>query len=81
MGKRPLISALEIGQAERYMFRIGITSQSNSEDAPAFPFIFDAIMGFGLNRNDHFDALLGMDILRHCTFQIDRNFARLRFRY
>ena len=68
-GKRPLGSAQGEGQAERYLFRIGV--QPNTE-APVFPFVFDDIIGFELSDSFQFEALLGMDILRQCDFAMSR---------
>jgi hypothetical protein len=69
-GKRPLQSAHGLGQAERFFFRIGI--YPDQADANSFPYIFDDIFGFCLTGSEHFDALIGMDILSQCDFSINR---------
>ncbi len=69
-GKRPLGSAQGEGQAERYLFRIGLHPPS---EAPTFPFIFEDISGFELAETFIFDALIGMDILAQCDFDMRRN--------
>lgn len=70
VGKRPLVSALQIAQADRYMFRLGFDLPDSG--GPAFPYIFPAVMGFGLVPTEHFDVLIGMDILRVCDLTILR---------
>jgi hypothetical protein len=69
-GKRPIGSAQGDGQADRYLFRVGL--HPTSEVSTGFPFVFDAVMGFGLNDSFRLDALLGMDILSQCDFRMDR---------
>jgi hypothetical protein len=68
-GKRPLGSAQGEGQAERYLFRIGMLPPS---DGPSFPYVFDDVIGFELAGTFQFDALLGMDLLRQCDFAVCR---------
>lgn len=71
LGKRPLASAQGEGQSERCAFRIGLTPD---EDAtPAFPFVFEDVIGFELANSFTFAALIGMDILRQCDLSIDRS--------
>lgn len=69
-GKRPLGSAQGLGQAERYLFRVGLRL---SPDGPAFPYLFDDVSGFELSESFQLDALIGMDILRQCDFAMSRN--------
>ncbi len=69
-GKRPLQSAHGLGQAERFFFRTGIYPDDASPNS--LPFIFDDLFGFGLMGAEHFDALIGMDILSQCEFSMDR---------
>ena len=64
-GKRPLGSAQGEGLAERYLFRIAIDI---SLPGPAFPFVFEDIIGFELKDSFQLDALIGMDVLGHCNF-------------
>jgi hypothetical protein len=73
MGKRPLGSAHGDGQAERYLFRVGLHSTGAVQEASSFPYTFEAIMGFGLTGSFRLDALLGMDILSQCDLQMDRS--------
>ncbi len=73
LGKRPIGSAQGEGQADRYMFRIGLRPPNfDWDDAPNLPYLFDAIMGFGLGSGFKFEVLLGMDILSQCDFRMDR---------
>ena len=69
-GKRPLSSAQGEGQAERYLFRIGLMP-STEQGVPAFPFVFDEVIG--LTNAFQFDALLGMDILSQCDLELRRD--------
>jgi hypothetical protein len=79
LGKRPLTSAQGLGQAERYAFRIGLQPDAEAT-APAFPFIFDEVIGIELTNAFEFEALIGMDILRQCDFEMLRDgLCRLRF--
>lgn len=72
-GKRPLSSAQGEGQAERYLFRIGLTPDAEAGSTPSFPFIFEEVMGFELTNAFQFEALLGMDILGRCDFTTKRD--------
>jgi hypothetical protein len=71
-GKRPIGSAQGEGQAERYLFRIGLSPDRHDDPAPAFPFVFDEVIGFELANSFQFEALLGMDILGRCDFTMHR---------
>jgi hypothetical protein len=42
-------------------------------NAPAFPYVFDEVIGFELTNSFQFDALLGMDILSQCDLRLDRD--------
>jgi hypothetical protein len=76
-GKRPLSSAQGEGQAERYLFRIALTPPT---DGPTFPYVFDDVSGFELTDSFQLDALIGMDILSQCDFEMQRNgLCRLHF--
>lgn len=78
LGKRPLSSAQGEGQAERYLFRFAL--QTSTNNAPAFPFMFEEVIGFELTDSFQFDALIGMDILSQCDFEMLRNgMCRLTF--
>lgn len=72
LGKRPLTSAQGQGQVERVAFRVGL-SPSDSPAAPAFPFVFDEVIGLELTNAFEFGALIGMDILRQCDFAMTRD--------
>jgi gag-polyprotein putative aspartyl protease len=77
LGKRVLGSAQGEGMAERYIFRIGLHPAT---DQPAFPFIFQEIVGFELTDSFQFDALIGMDILSQCDFSMSQSrLCRLSF--
>jgi hypothetical protein len=71
-GKRPIGSIQGEGQAERYLFRIGLTPHRD-DSPPAFPFIFEEVPGFELGNSFQFEALLGMDILERCDFSMRRD--------
>ena len=77
LGKRPLTSAQGEGQVERYAFRIGLKSAGGT---PSFPFVFDEVIGIELTNSFAFDALLGMDILGQCDFEMWRD-GRCRLRF
>lgn len=72
MGKRPLKSAQGEGQVERYAFRVGFWPD-RAEPGPAFPFVFDEVIGIELTNAFEFNALLGMDILSQCDFAMQRS--------
>jgi hypothetical protein len=77
-GKRPLISARGEIQVERYLFRVGL-AVTQDKDVPAFPYIFEETLGFELGELSPFgdgrsiDAVLGMDVLRQCDFEMRRD--------
>ena len=71
IGKRPIGSAQGEGQAERFLFRIGLMPDHRAEDPPSFPFIFDELIE--LTNAFQFQALIGMDILAQCDFASDRD--------
>ncbi|MBX3560813.1 MAG: aspartyl protease family protein [Sphingomonas sp.] len=73
LGKRPLKSAQGLGQVERYAFRIGFKPDQASSSSPAFPFVFDEVIGIELTDTFEFNALIGMDILRQCDFSMSRD--------
>ncbi len=78
LGKRPLSSAQGEGQAERYLFRFAL--EAPIDGIPAFPFVFEEIIGFELTDSFQFDALIGMDILNQCDFEMLRGgMCRLTF--
>jgi hypothetical protein len=69
-GKRPIGSAQGEGQAERYLFRIGVHGDGGS---PTLPYVFDDVIGFELVDSFRFDALIGMDILKQCDLELRRD--------
>jgi hypothetical protein len=71
-GKRPLGSAQGEGQAERYLFRIGLLADE-ADTGPAFPFVFEEVIGFELANSFQYEALLGMDILSQCDLEMRRD--------
>ena len=73
LGKRPLKSAQGEGQVERYAFRVGLPTPANSDDSPAFPFVFDEVIGIDLRAAFEFGALIGMDIISQCDLRIRRD--------
>jgi hypothetical protein len=79
-GKKPIGTAQGEGQAERYMFRVGLCAPTAQNEPPAFPYVFDDVNGFELTATFQFDALLGMDILNQCSFSMRPNgTCRLEF--
>ena len=73
LGKRPLTSAQGQGQVERYAFRVGLRVDSGSPASPTFPYVFEEVIGIELTNAFEFDALLGMDILGQCDFEMLRD--------
>lgn len=69
VGRRPLMSAQGLGFGERYLFRVGVRT---SDDPAAYPFVFEEVMGFELVDGTNLDAVLGMDILSQCDFEMKR---------
>lgn len=70
IGKRPLGYARGEMQVDRFIFRIGLQPDG---DAPAFPFMFEEMIGFELSDAFSLDALIGMDILRRCDLSVRRD--------
>jgi len=71
LGKRPLASAHGEGQSERVALRLALPDESSP--APAFPFVFDEVIGIELGNAFSFDALIGMDVLRQCDLHMERS--------
>jgi hypothetical protein len=80
LGKRPLTSAQGEGQVERYAFRVGLRPDHLPSTPPEFPFVFEEVIGIELTNAFEFDALLGMDILGRCDFNMDRS-GRCRLQF
>lgn len=72
LGKRPLKSAQGEGQIERFAFRVGLRDPKHSDTLPAFPFVFDEVIGIDLRAAFEFQALIGMDILSQCDLNLSR---------
>jgi hypothetical protein len=80
LGKRPLTSAQGQGQVERLAFRVGVERDLGPTQTPTFPFVFEEVIGIELTNAFEFGALLGMDILGQCSFEMRRNgYCRLEF--
>ena len=73
LGKRPLRSAQGEGQVEHYAFRVGLIPGPSHSEVPAFPYIFEEVIGIELTNAFEFNALIGMDILHQCDFTSARN--------
>lgn len=69
VGKRPVGTAGGLILVDRYLFRIGFAT------AGGLPFIFDEIAGFELVEMTNFEAVLGMDVLGRCDFEMRRDGA------
>ena len=67
------MSAQGEGQVERFAFRLGFQPDAAPSGAPTFPFIFDEVIGIELTNAFEFSALIGMDILRRCNFEMRRD--------
>jgi len=65
------MSAQGLGQARRFLFRVGLTQPAS--DVATLPFIFEETMGFELIDGTNLDAVLGMDILSQCDFELGRD--------
>lgn len=80
MGKRLVKAAHGEAMADTFVFRIGLFPDTTVASDPSFPYIFDAVMGLRFGPSEHFDAIIGMDILSQCDFAIARNrICRLAF--
>ncbi len=73
LGKRPLTSAQGQGQVERYAFRVALHPDEDRSGPPAFPYVFEEVIGIELTNAFQFDALIGMDILTQCDFSTERS--------
>ncbi|MGI8932422.1 MAG: hypothetical protein ACR2FK_08605, partial [Sphingomicrobium sp.] len=51
-------------------FRVGLHGDGHT---PTLPYVFDDVIGFELADSFRFDALIGMDILRQCGFEMFRD--------
>jgi hypothetical protein len=74
VGKRLVKAAHGEAMLDTFVFRVGLFPKpSGNETQPSFPYIFDAIMGLRFGPSEHFDAIVGMDILGQCDFSAARN--------
>lgn len=79
-GKRPLVSARNDDQVERYLFRIALQPDDEQGGPPSFPFVFEESIGFELRNGFRFEALIGMDVIRQCDLSMARSGnCQLRF--
>ncbi|MES2002819.1 MAG: aspartyl protease family protein [Pseudomonadota bacterium] len=69
-GKKPIGSAQGEGQAERYLFRVGLHGEGKT---PTLPYVFDDVIGFELVNSFRFEALIGMDVISQCNLEMTRN--------
>lgn len=73
LGKRPLASAQGEGHVERYALRVGLRPDAAAAAVPAFPYVFQEVIGIELTNAFEFSALIGMDILSQCDFEMRRD--------
>ena len=74
VGKRLIKAAHGEAMLDTFVFRIGLfPGESDNAGQPSFPYIFDAVMGLSFGPSEHFDAIIGMDILGQCDFSVARN--------
>lgn len=74
VGKQLVKAAHGEAMVDTFVFRIGLFVDAvDGSQQPLFPFIFDAVMGLRFGPSEHFDAIIGMDILGQCDFSITRN--------
>jgi hypothetical protein len=73
VGKRLVKAAHGEAMVDTFVFRIGLFAGTSDRIQPSFPYVFDAIMGLRFGPSEHFDAIIGMDILGQCDFSIARN--------
>ena len=74
LGKRLVKAAHGEAMSDTFIFRIGLfPDDAQNGRQPALPYIFEAIMGLRFGPSEHFEAIIGMDILSQCDFSITRN--------
>lgn len=74
VGKRLVKAAHGEAMVDTFVFRIGLFPQTTDNGMqPSFPYVFEAIMGLHFGPSEHFDAIVGMDILGQCDFSVTRN--------
>src|SRR3546814_15712116 len=72
--KRLLKGAHGEAMVDGFVFRIGLFAGRDSGASPtALPYVFDAVMGLRFSPSEHFEAIIGMDILSQCDFAMARN--------
>lgn len=73
-GKRLVKGAHNDAMVDAFVFRIGLFPDRPDDTAPpSLPYLFEAIMGLRFGPSEHFDAIIGMDILGQCDFAMTRN--------
>jgi hypothetical protein len=80
-GKRLVKGAHNETMVDAFVFRIGLfADEQQSVGGPRIPYLFDAVMGLRFSPSEHFEAIIGMDILGQCDFSMTRNgICRLAF--
>lgn len=72
--KKALIVATEQRLVDFYTFRIGVfPHDSHSPEGPVFPYILAETEGFGMHDKGDFDAIIGMDVIKHCDLALYRS--------
>ena len=81
VGKRLVKAAHGEAMVDTFVFRIGLfPDPASATDQPSFPYVFDAVMGLRFGPSEHFEAIIGMDILSQCDFALSRHrHCRLSF--
>ena len=73
-GKRLVKAAHGEAMSDTFVFRIGLfPDRLDNAGQPILPYIFDAVMGLRFGPSEHFEAIIGMDILSQCDFSVTRN--------
>lgn len=76
LGKRLVKAAHGEAMSDSFIFRIGLfadQNQTGSNPQLPLPYIFDGVMGLQFGPSEHFEAIIGMDILSQCDFSISKN--------
>jgi hypothetical protein len=68
-----LVVATEERMVDYYLFRLGLFCDQSLDTAPAPPYIFAEISGFGMQDSRDFEVILGMDVLKQCDLRLDRS--------
>jgi hypothetical protein len=74
VGKRLVVAAHGEAMVDTFVFRIELFPDSAPDTSiPAFPYVFEAVMGLRFGPSEHFEAIIGMDILSQCDFSMTRD--------